>query len=116
MSQRPDRLTLLDAVGRFLEEQVLPGIDDRGLAFRMRIAIWLLEVVGRDVAAATGLEDGEELDLDDELAEAIRNHPPDAAWEAEMLASIKESLAERLAVVRPGFDLGPDVERPWNSD
>ena len=135
MQNRPDRSELLDAVARFLGEQVVLAVPDRSVAFRVRIAAWLVEVVARELASeeahdlneirglvallgappveptAGRSERAEQTGaLRAQLARHIRDDELDAAGQAEVLEHMKRVLADRLSVVQPRFDLRADVE------
>ena len=49
MSEGPGINEIVEGVSRFLGTQILPALDDRGLSFRLRIALYLLDVVQRDM-------------------------------------------------------------------
>lgn len=51
MQDLPDKATILDALGRFLDANVRPRILDSALAFRIRIAVHLAELVAREIRA-----------------------------------------------------------------
>jgi hypothetical protein len=134
MQDRPDRLTLLEAVARFLGEELAPAIDDRGLAFRVRIAAWLVQMVTlesllgetQDAAQLVRLrklldEAGETppspaalreaiVHLEARLCDRIREGGLDADERARITAHVKQTLLEKLAVVQPRFDTRPNVE------
>lgn len=137
MQDRPDRVELLGAVARFLGEQVVPTLPDRGLAFRGRIAAWLLELVARELTVGEAHDFAElgalQLLLAEPLSEQptlfaeraeiigalrarlateIREAPLDEARFAELAACLKETIADKLSVVQPRFDLAADPEAP----
>ena len=49
MQNLPDRDVLLQAVAGFLIKDVVPGLSDRGLAFRVRIAAHLVATLSREL-------------------------------------------------------------------
>ncbi len=134
MQDRPDKLKLLESVARFLGEELAPAIEDRGLAFRVRIAAWLTQMVAlelllgdaQDAAQLQRLRAlfGEEADapataaklheaiahLETRLVDRIREGALDDAERARITAHVKQTLREKLVVVQPRFDTRPDVE------
>ena len=133
MLDRPDKLALLGAIAGFLDGEVRPQITDKGLAFRLRIAAWLLTTVAREIlceeqndhaeiarlAALLGAEPPQPgdaaarreavVDLQRRLVEHIRDPATDAATLAEIGDALRASLAADLAVVQPGFAPRLDV-------
>ena len=131
MQDLPSRDALLSGVSRFLVEQVASALDDRGLAFRLKIAVHLIETVRRELAnevvhdarelaglrALLGGDDGSAEDghqaeiqrLNAALADLIRDSD-DLELEATK-THLMASLRDRLSVVQPRFDLGYDCEK-----
>lgn len=129
MQDHPDKTALLVGVARFLNEDLAPKIDDKGLRFRARIAAYLVRTVileqamgeGHDRAELTRLAalldvDGDlpvrEADrnatlrtLNRQLAGRIRQGQDDDA----LRAHLKATLTDKLQVVQPGFDTRLDV-------
>lgn len=97
---KPDAAELLDAVALFLAKELTPSIEDRGLAFRVRIAAYLVGMVSREVRA-----DLPEQDLEALLA-VIRGGEADDLTRAEVMARLRQELA----VVQPKFDTSLNVE------
>jgi hypothetical protein len=97
---KPDAADLLDAVALFLSKELTPSIEDRRLAFRVRIAAYLVGMVGREVRA-----DLPEQDIEALLA-VIRGGNADENTHAEVM----ERLRAELAVVQPKFDTALGVE------
>ncbi|MEZ4471688.1 MAG: DUF6285 domain-containing protein [bacterium] len=135
MAQTPDAPTLLDALARFLGEQVQPAIADPRLGFRVRVATYLAGVLAREarlgprhaadeaarLAGLLGREapppggppfDAWLAEANRALASALRDAtlPPEQAGAAR--AHLFATLREALAISQPGFDLRLDVERP----
>ncbi|MCA9539905.1 MAG: hypothetical protein KC620_13500 [Myxococcales bacterium] len=132
MQDAPDRETLLAELARFLGEQVVPALRDPGLAFRVRVAAFLAEVVARECAheedhdaaelerlcALLG-ESGEQPEgrtarreainaLDARLVTALRAEPPAIDLDTTR-AALMAILRDRLAVVQPRFDPSIDL-------
>ena len=132
MQDSPSSDELLTGISRFLAEQIAPGIADRGQGFRLKIALYLLSVVQRELSHAdehdqrewAGLQalSGQDLaypsdgasrqgalrSLNLELARSIRE---DEHADLEAIrAHVLQTLRDKLAVVQPRFDLGPDCE------
>ena len=125
MQDLPDKGALLVGVARFLGQDLLPHVSDRGAAFRVRIAAHLLAMVARELASEGQADPAElrafqellgrggEVPADpevraaeiaehrSELAAAIRSGevPPEAA-----LDTLMQVLGARLAVSNPRFD------------
>jgi predicted nucleic acid-binding protein len=134
MQDRPDKLKLLESVARFLGEELAPAIEDRGLAFRVRIAAWLtqmvaLELLLGDAQDAAQLQRLRELfaetgdvpaapakiqeaiaHLEARLVDRIREGDLGDAERERITAHVKQSLREKLVVVQPRFDTRPDIE------
>lgn len=124
MQDTPDAPTLLTEIARFLETQVRPAIDDKGLAFRVRIAVHLLGVIGREVTHAPAhlqaeadrlaALSGVALPADDltewvgarnaDLAAGLRADTYDAEARDAIRAHLMQTLRETLAVAQPRFD------------
>lgn len=127
MGDRPTKLELLEAVRRFLDEELQPELE--GVRrFHARVASNALAIVAREVeheaeslpalyAAVTALlgrnevepRDLAELDraidaLEAELCERIRAGDADAGpFRGEVLGYLRQSVRERLAVSNPGY-------------
>jgi uncharacterized protein DUF6285 len=123
MQDRPDRDELLKGVQCFLLEKVLPELEEP-LRFHTRVAANLLKIIGREMALEpklTALElerlsslldedpgggeaSGEVLRLNEELAQRIRQGQADSGpWRAEVLAHLKQTLLDKLAIANPGM-------------
>jgi len=59
MLDRPDAAELLEAVARFLAEEVRPALPDRALAFRALIAANLADTIARERREGDALEEVE---------------------------------------------------------
>jgi hypothetical protein len=136
MQDRPDASTLLEAVARFLGEEVRPAVSDPALSFRVLIAASLSATVARELAT-TEEQDQAQLErlrallpdvappgltserraerhaaiatMEDELAARIRD---DRLTDGQLLAAhahVERTLAEKLAVTNPRFDLRPEI-------
>ncbi len=135
MQDRPDRVELLGAIARFLGEQLLPNVPDRALVFRTRIAAWLLEVVTRELTLGEGHDLAELSGLQILLEEPLTAQPTLHAERTDVIAELrarlsaelrvaeisderfadiavclKQTLADKVSVVQPRFDLSPDPE------
>jgi uncharacterized protein DUF6285 len=128
MQDRPDAQELLEAVRMFLEEQVVPALDGTR-QFHARVAANVLAIVGRELAAGEhvlaaergrllallGVPGGNEPEsgaslaasvrtLNETLAERIRRGDADeGAWRSEVLAHLRATSAERLAIANPKY-------------
>lgn len=108
MQDLPEKSALLEAVARFLEQDLRPKVSDPALAFRVRIAAHLAELVSREVRAEAG---GTERELDqlrqlledpglrasgprDATPEGAPGAPPDERAKATREA--REALAARI--------------------
>jgi hypothetical protein len=104
----PDPAALLDAVGEFLESEVLPATEGR-VRFHVRVAANVVAMVGRElelgtdqaVAHARRLE-GLGVTNEAELAAAIRSGALDARL-GEVRAVVRATVADKLAVANPGY-------------
>lgn len=132
MQDIPDKATLLAAVRRFLKADLAAVIPDPALRFRVLIAANLLGVVERELgheqahhAAEVGrlvalLQDADAemlLGLQGDAArrEALgplyeRLLEGDSADPDAVFDHVKATLAEKLAVVNPRFDLSSTID------
>jgi len=135
MQNLPDRNVLLQAVAGFLAQDVVPAVEDRGVAFRVRVAAHLVATVARelmdeeardeaqvvrlatalDATVPIGLETRDERHqilraLEIDLARRIRQTDPDSDAALGLRRLVQEDLKARLKVVNPRFDLSADVE------
>ena len=96
MTDRPHAAELVDAVREFLEQEVLPTLDDHRLRFRTLVAMNALAIAGRDLAAGDSGPPEHELR---ELARRIRSGDvPDGA-----LALLKRHVEAKLALASPRY-------------
>ena len=128
MQDRPDARELLDAVRGFLEEQVVPALEGTR-QFHARVAANVLAIVGRELADgeralrdewrdliellavvdAPEPRDGPALlaavrALNGELAARIRaGDADDGPWRARVVAHLKRTADERLAIANPRY-------------
>ncbi len=129
MGDRPTKLELLEAVRRFLDEDLVPELE--GVRrFHARVASNALGIVAREIEheaeslpalysaiaallnrsePATTLMEFAEIDraidaLEAELCERIRAGDADAGpFRSEVLTYLRQSVRERLAVSNPGY-------------
>jgi hypothetical protein len=89
---RPTPEELAEAIREFLQEEILPILDDHRLKFRTLVAINGLGIAERELCAAT-----EPAEADWELARRIRagDVPEDA------VALLKEQVARKLRISNP---------------
>ena len=104
----PSALELLAAVEGFLRDDVLPGAEGR-LAFHVRVAANVLGIVGRQLELGPAQAHAHAARLaalgvtsEAELAEAIRSGSLDHRL-GEVRAAVRATVAEKLAVVNPGY-------------
>ncbi|HZS37147.1 MAG TPA: DUF6285 domain-containing protein [Polyangia bacterium] len=134
MIDPPDKATLLDAVALFLVGELKGAVADPKLGFRVLIAAHLTasvaaELRGDDAQDAAELERlrallpdvatqqndpaerrAELARLNGELAKRLRGGALDGdAWRAAF-DHLQATLAEKLRVVSPRFELKPDIE------
>lgn len=119
MSDRPDARELVDAVARWLTEEHAPTLDG-GARFQALVAAQALAIAGRelDLAAGHAAADAAAFEplvpgtdardpsaVPRALAEALRAGEHDADLDA-VTAVLREHVRRKLAVARPGYDLG----------
>lgn len=121
MIDPPDKETLLEAVAQFLALELKGAVADPRLAFRVLIAAHLTATVAaelrggaqQDAAELARLQkllpgvDGDLRALNRELAARLRDGRLDGA---AALAHLQETLAEKLRVVSPRFELKSEIE------
>ena len=137
MQQRPDVPTTIDAIVRFLLSEVHRSVTDKGLQFRVLVAVNALTQCASELRAepqrsqhelaglrALGLEDdaaaGSTDDdrarreriatLDRALAQALRDGAISSAVDGPAFAHIVGSLRATLEVTNPRFDLSDAIE------
>lgn len=127
MQDRPDALELLNAVRAFLEEQVVPALEGTR-QFHARVAANVLAIVGRELTLGEdalrtewqrlGALLGETAPVPEtsaDLAAAVRGRNESLAariragdadtgpWRADVLAHLRATSAERLAIANPKY-------------
>ncbi len=137
MQDLPDTVSTLEALARFLDEDLVPALAGKArLAYRCKVAASLARTVAREVRLAGASDEAEyarlqaalgrtdpapaneeamrvELSrLESELVEQLRH----GSLSTEKLRFIRghliETLRDHLAAIQPGFDLRPDPESP----
>jgi Domain of unknown function (DUF6285) len=94
---RPTPAELAEAVREFLQNEILPTIDDHRLKFRTLVAINGLGIAERELWATAEPREAAQRDQDWELARRIRSGDvPDDA-----VAVLKEQVAQKLRVSNP---------------
>jgi hypothetical protein len=96
VSDRPTAAELVAAARDFLEQEVLPTLEDERLRFRTRVAANALAIACRELDAHSGELADEELS---ELARRIRTG--DVA--PGTLDLLKRHVAAKLAIVSPRY-------------
>jgi hypothetical protein len=93
---RPTPEELVEAVGEFLEQEVLPGFDDQRLRFRTLVAMNALGIAARELSSDEPGPTEAELRA---LAEQIRaGEVPEGT-----LSLLKEQVAARLRIASPRY-------------
>lgn len=132
MQDHPRATTLLTEIARFLETRVRPAVDDRGVAFRLRIAEHLLGMVARELTEGGAHLDAEAERLagllgqtapvldraawldarNAELAAGLRADAYDSPTRDAIAAHLMQTLRETLTITQPGFDtrLHPEAD------
>ena len=135
MHDRPDKAVLLDAITRFLLEDLRPGIADKALSFRLLIAAYLTRMVSAELrgeetqnqaelARLYGMLQNSEPAADHsrsavedatrrlnlELAAAVQSPDLSDAERQKITQHVRMTLAEKLRVVNPRFDLSNDFD------
>jgi aminoglycoside phosphotransferase (APT) family kinase protein len=94
---RPTPQELAEAVREFLQEEILPILDDHRLKFRTLVAMNALAIARRELEASNTVLLGEEQAA--ALARRIRaGEPPDGA-----LRLLKEDVAAKLRISNPAY-------------
>ncbi len=104
----PSASQLVEAVREFLELDVMASTQGR-VNFHTRVAINVLKIVERELESGE-VHNAEHIGRlaqfgctsDAELAHAIRSGELDDRW-TEVLASVKLSVADKLAVANPKY-------------
>ncbi len=109
---------LLQAVAKFLDQELRPVVADPGLAFRARVAASLLKSLALerpaeatlDAEARAGLAtllggEGSRAELEATLVERLRAGALDAETQAAARGAVRAALRARLRVTSPELDL-----------
>lgn len=104
----PDAVELLDAVGEFLERDVMPATSGR-VQFHARVAARVVSMVARELALGPALTEDHRARLDGlgmaddaELAAAIRAGALDDRRD-EVLAVVRAAVDDKLRVANPDY-------------
>lgn len=127
MRNRPDHPTLLDAITRFLLEELTPTLaQDKAMQFRVLIAANLTSIVGNEMrsrherfssegtrlakllTAAAPTSDAELEVLNARLSDKLRSGEID---EGAALVHLLQTAKETLATTNPRFDLSDEIEK-----
>jgi hypothetical protein len=93
---RPTPEELVEAVREFLEQEVLPGLDDQRLRFRMLVAMNALGIAARELSAKEAGPTEAELRA---LAQQIRaGEAPEGT-----LSLLREQVAAKLRIASPRY-------------
>ena len=107
MQDRPHRLELLQAVGQFLRDDLLPELEGRQ-RFHLLVALNLLEIVQREEQAG----DDPSREEWTALASLLQEHPPSTIPVGEELRRAVRHGNERLCdAIRHGRFDDPDARR-----
>jgi hypothetical protein len=115
MHNVPDTVEILRTVRDFLADEVLPAVEDT-LAYRTRVAVNLLEILGREhtigpvheareremLGSVLGM-DGDVGLLNAELCRRLDSAETDAAIERPALEALLAIAADKLEIARPGY-------------
>ena len=94
---RPTPQELAEAVREFLQEEILPILDDHRLKFRTLVAINGLGIAERELWATTPPQSQQQVEQEWELARRIRaGDIPENA-----VALLKDQVAQKLRVSNP---------------
>jgi hypothetical protein len=130
MQERPQPRAVLEALARFLLEELQPTVTDRRLAFRVLIAAHLASTLAAELELRPGHVEAELARLRVLLpGVAVTEGEPRAALrilnaalveqltrgdgpsdDAALRAHLRATLADALGVLSPRFDLSPDIE------
>lgn len=129
MQERPEPRAVLEALARFLLEELQPAVADKRLAFRVLIAAHLASTVAAelderprhaqaelsrlsallpDVPVSSDVQVALR-DLNAALVDRLKQKPP-APDDAAVRAHLKATLAEALGIFSPRFDTSSEIE------
>ena len=135
MQDRPNKLVLLTAIARFLNEEARPALSDPRLAFRALIAANLASIVASELMTDDDQVAGELVrlraifgDTNDELparphdrhtelsllnqrlSKLLHGGSPNDAELAQIRAHVMQTLRDKLTVDNPRFDTSMEIE------
>jgi hypothetical protein len=129
MQERPEPRAVLEAVSRFLLEELQPAVTDKRLAFRVLIAAHLTATVAAELEVRPRHAEEELLRLSPLLPDVpvssdvrvalrdlnaalvdrlLQGKPPED--DVALRAHLRATLADALRVFSPRFDTSPDIE------
>lgn len=132
MHDRPHAVEILQVVGDFLEQELLPELDGP-LRYRSLVALNLVRILGRESRHGTAallrerdrlchlLELGSEdllpgsladqvEDLNQQLVSELERPDVSTGFESAAREALMAITKEKLAIVRPGYDSHPAEE------
>jgi hypothetical protein len=129
MQERPEPRAVLEALARFLLEELQPVVTDKRLAFRVLIAAHLASTVAAELDVRPLHAQAELLrltallpdvpvssdvrtalrDLNAALVDRLARGAP-LEDDAGVRAHLRSTLADALSVFSPRFDTSPDIE------
>ena len=127
MTAYPAPAAILDAVTRFLRDELLPTIDGRE-AFQLRVSINAIDLVAREIAHGAHAHAITADGIASLLGERVENATPQALCEAieqddpgldpdALLEHLRRATIARLAIDQPGYSAfraaAEAGERPW---
>jgi len=114
MQDRPTAAELVEAVAEFLARDIAPRLDGRD-AFQLRVALNALGIVQRELVLGSELDaaeharlvallghDGTTLDLEQELARAIRDGSIDGE-RTDVVDHVRATVRGKLLVANPKY-------------
>jgi hypothetical protein len=129
MQERPEPRAVLEALSRFLLEELQPAMTDKRLAFRVLIAAHLAATVAAELDVRPRHAEAERLrlaallpdvpvssdvrvalrDLNAALVDRlVQGNPPED--DDALRAHLRATLADALSVFSPRFDTSHDIE------
>jgi hypothetical protein len=97
VTDRPTPGELAEAVREFLEQEILPVLDDDRLRFRTRVAMNALAIAQRELESTA--EDEPPREALEDLARRIRA----GEASADVLRELKEHVAAKLRIASPRY-------------